>query len=154
MSDVVVRVRRVQKANGPKLGQSRDAETTEHRVASVDSGHFDVYPCVGCGAPLMSRAARPVVSRHGGTVCPRCPVSGLIASLAEETRIPGFFGLGHGDIADPENGSSISLKTQGKRKGFSGTTQRGGRPALSEEERRRHERDRKRRQRGISEVGA
>ena len=149
-----VRIRRMQTTIGPKLGQPKDVETIQIEARAIDGGHFDVYPCVGCGAQLMTRATRAVVMEHSGAVCPRCPVSGVITSLAEETRISGFKTLGQGDIATLENGSPISAKTQANQRGFSGTTKRGGRPTLSPEERRRRERDRKRRQRGISAPAA
>jgi hypothetical protein len=147
---ITIEVRAIQNALGPRLGAVRDAKTIEHEIEPLDGGHFDAYRCQSCQAWLLTRAPASVVRRHGGCVCPVCPVSGLIASLAQGTVMPGFNHRPDGDIAVPSNGVSISAKRQVNKGGFSGTSKRGGRPRRSLVDRRARDREKKRRQRGIS----
>ena len=160
LTPITVSVRAVQGTRGPRLGSRAAAETTSHTVRASD--HFTEYPCRSCEARLLTRAPQAFIKAHGGIVCPSCPASGVIATRAEDTVIPGFLAgpdpecsvcsdrAGKGTIAIPENGSLMSPESLAFRRGFSGTSKRGGRPRLSEAERRARTRDRKRRLRGIS----
>jgi len=158
LNAIEIQIRSVQGTLGPRLGSKRVSESTTETVPTVEGGHFDEYPCSRCGARLLTRAARSAVRAHG-IVCTTCPASGLIASRAEDTLIPGLLvgpdwacnGCSEVVGQVPENGPPKSLKSLRQTHGFSGTTTRGGRPRLSPEERKRRARDRKRRQRGISE---
>jgi hypothetical protein len=80
----------------------------------------------------------PVSPQAVAFTCSRC--------LMRPVRVPGNpdSGLSHGSVTPPSCKPSESRKIP---RGFSGTSRRGGRPALPPAERRRRARNKKRRQR-------
>ena len=97
-------------------------------------------PCRGCG-----RLPRHYVSPDSiAYTCARCLMVGA-AQAAQSVPENGGAAI---SLRGPKIGLGKSLKSLESVEGFSGTSQRGGRPRLPDEERKRRERERKRRQRG------